>query len=65
MKKDVSELNDVITVDDICVVLGIGRNTAYQLLKSGEIPSRRIKRKYIIPRKALIFYVENVCSDKI
>lgn len=65
MKKDISELNDVITVDDICVVLGIGRNTAYQLLKSGEIPSRRIKRKYIIPRKALIFYVENVCSDKI
>ena len=65
MKKDISELNDVITVDDICVVLGIGRNTAYQLLKNGEIPSRRIKRKYIIPRKALIFYVENVCSDKI
>ena len=65
MKKDISELNDVITVDDICVVLGIGRNTAYQLLKSGEIPSRRIKRKYIIPRKALILYVENICSDKI
>lgn len=30
--------NELLTIDELCKVLQIGRNTAYQLLNSGFIP---------------------------
>lgn len=49
---------DVLEVKDICSVLRIGRKTAYQLLKSGKIPNRRIGRKYKIRKDAVIDYLQ-------
>jgi len=40
---------DVVTVNQLCKMLGIGRNTAYSLLKSGRLKSVRIGIKYRIP----------------
>ena len=34
-------------------ILGIGRNTAYELVRSGQIRSIRIGRKIRIPRDAV------------
>jgi excisionase family DNA binding protein len=42
----------------MCVVLRIGRKTAYSLLQSGEIPYRRIGRNYKIRKDAVIAYLE-------
>lgn len=49
---------DVITVDDLCEILRIGRNSAYKLLRSNEIPSRRLMGKYIIPKTGVIHFLE-------
>ena len=44
---------DVISVDELCEILHIGRNTTYKMLRSQEIPNIRIgSKKYIIPKKA-------------
>ncbi len=50
--------NDVLTVDDVAQILHIGKNTVYRLLNTGEIHSRRIGKKYIIPKKCVIDYIE-------
>jgi excisionase family DNA binding protein len=49
--------NDILTVEELCEVLKIGKNTAYILLKSGEIKSVKIGRVYKIPKKNIIKYL--------
>jgi excisionase family DNA binding protein len=49
---------DVMSVADLCSVLNIGRNTAYRLLKSGDIKSVRIGNVHKIPKARVIEYLE-------
>ena len=49
----VEELPLVLRVEDLSMVLGIGRNTAYELVRSGQIRSIRIGRQLRIPRDEL------------
>ena len=49
---------DVVTVKELCHMLQIGKNTAYDLLNSGGIPSIRIGRKRLIPKTYVIEYVD-------
>lgn len=51
------ELPLTLTVTDLMRVLGIGRNTAYNLVNSGEIYSIKVGRQVRIPRQALIDYM--------
>ncbi len=62
-KTDISKLHDIIDINDICNVLGVGRNTAYSLLQNNHIASKKIKRKYIIPKKSLIRYINNIADE--
>ena len=48
---------DVLTVEELCEALKIGKRLAYSLLKEGTIPSRRIGRIYRIPKNAIIDYL--------
>ena len=43
----------VLTAEETAKCLGIGMNKIYELLTAGVIPSRRVGRKYLIPRLAL------------
>lgn len=47
----------VLTVDSLMQVLGIGRNTAYELVRSGQIKALRIGNSYRIPRSELIRFL--------
>lgn len=49
--------SDVLTVDELRVVLQIGKNAAYSLLRSGELKHIRIGSSYRIPKPYLIEYV--------
>ncbi len=40
-------------VDEVALMLDIGRSTAYDAVRRGEIPSVRIGRRIVIPRQAL------------
>lgn len=42
-----------LTVEEAARVLGIGRNSAYEAVRRGEIPTIRIGRRFIVPRMAL------------
>ena len=50
---------DVMTVEQLAEVLGIGKNSAYALIKSHEVGSRRIGRKIIIPKSCVIDYLQS------
>lgn len=50
---------DVLTVDDVKDILGIGKNKAYELVRSGKIESLEIGKKYRIPKVFLINYINN------
>lgn len=51
------ELPLTLRVEDLMPVLGIGRNTAYELVRCGKIRSIRIGRQLRIPKDALIEYL--------
>jgi len=42
-----------LTIEEMSLTLGIGRNSAYEAVKRGDIPSIRIGRRILIPTKAL------------
>ena len=42
-----------LTVEEAAALLGIGRNSAYQAVASGQLPVLRIGRRLLVPRAAL------------
>ncbi len=53
-----NEYSDIITVDELCEMLRIGRNKAYDLLRNGEIKAFRSGRLWIISKQAVEEYVK-------
>lgn len=47
------ELPLTLRVEDLMPILVIGRNTAYELVRSGQIRSIRIGRQLRVPKDAL------------
>lgn len=54
-----NDLPVVLSVPQLAEVLQIGRNSAYDLVKSGQIRSIRIGRTIRIPQAALLEYLNN------
>ncbi|MDD7927405.1 helix-turn-helix domain-containing protein [Actinomycetospora chibensis] len=42
----------VYTVAQVAGLLGVGRGTAYELIRAGKIPAKQIGRRWIVPREA-------------
>ena len=42
-----------VTVEEAARLLGIGRNSAYEAVRRGELPVIRLGRRYLVPRAAL------------
>lgn len=40
---------EVLTVEEVMKVLGIGRRAAYAGVRSGQIPSIRVGRRFLVP----------------
>lgn len=55
---DPKEKCEMISVEEMCRILSIGRNTAYQLLKEGKIEVFRIGRRWKIPRESILKYIK-------
>lgn len=53
-----SEYPEVLTVDDVKTILRIGRNKAYNLVKT-EIPHFQLGKIYCIAKSDLINYINN------
>lgn len=44
---------ETLTVAEAASVLGIGASTVYRALRAGEIPSSRIRGRWLIPRQGI------------
>ena len=53
------EYPDIFTVENLAHALGIGRNAAYELVRSHRIASIRIGRRYCIPKIYVMDYIHN------
>lgn len=54
---NIEQLPLVLRVDDLMLVLKIGRNAAYDLVRSGKIKALRIGNSYRIPRSELLRFL--------
>ena len=57
-----TEYIDIITIDELCELLMIGRTTAYKLLRSGEVKAFKIGKVWKISRVALERYIKQRSS---
>ncbi len=44
---------ELLTMDEVCIVLQLSRNTVYELARSGDVPTIRLGRQLRTPRAAL------------
>lgn len=51
------EYGDMLSIDDVMEMLGIGRNSVYELLNIGELKGFRIKGKWKITKRAVVEYI--------
>lgn len=49
----------IISADEAAKLLGINRNTLYEAANDGEIPCRRIRRKFLFVREVLIAWLKH------
>ena len=60
MKPKYTSLDELplsLRVEDLIPILDIGRNTAYELVRSGKIRSIKVGRQLRIPRNAVIAFL--------
>ncbi len=52
----VTELSErvVLTVEEAALFLGLGRSAVYEACRRGELPTRRLGRRILIPVPALL-----------
>ena len=50
----------ILSLEELCEQLTIGRNAAYNLLRTGQIKAFRIKRIWKIPQSSINEYVKTV-----
>ncbi len=48
---------DVVSVAQLCEMLKIGKDKAYELLRDGIIKSVKIGKKFIIPKKSVVEFL--------
>ena len=61
MKTDYRSFNDLpltLTVEEAGKVLRVGRNTAYELVRSGQLRSIKIGRQLRIPKGELVRFLK-------
>lgn len=54
--------DELITVEELCQILMIGKNMAYRLLRSSEIKCFKISREWKIPRRSVYEYIQHQCK---
>ena len=46
-----------LTVEETALLLGVGRSVAYEAARRGELPSRRLGRRVVVPVPALLVWL--------
>lgn len=59
-----SEGRLVVSVTEAADLLGISRGLAYELARAGELPSLRLGRRLVVPRAALLTWLERAAKPR-
>jgi len=54
---------DIVSVEQIMNMLGIGKSSVYALLQSNQIHNVKVGRKYIVPKQSVVDFVSGVCYN--
>lgn len=54
----------IMEIDGLCEMLGIGKNTAYQLLNDQEIDAFKVGTVWKIPKKSVEEFIERKCNER-
>lgn len=57
-----TNLPDILTIKETALHLRIGLNSAYRLVRRGDIKSVRVGRQHRIPRQAILDYMASNTS---
>lgn len=57
--EDFNSYSMVLTADDVAEILGIGKNSTYDLLRNGEISGFKKKRRWFVPRSAIEKFIND------
>lgn len=60
-----TDYRDMVSIDEMCEMLRIGRNTAYTLLRSGTLGAFKEGRVWKIPKFAVENYIRDRSTRKI
>lgn len=55
----VTEPRATLTVEEAAAILGIGRTLAFELARTGRLPTIRLGRRILVPRAALDRMLDN------
>lgn len=59
------QYNDIVTLDEMAEMLGVGRNHAYLLLKNNQVKSFKNGRSWKVPKLAVVEYIVNSTGIKV
>ena len=59
-----SEGRLVLSVSEAAQLLGISRGLAYDLARAGQLPSLRLGRRLVVPRAALLTWLERAAPPQ-
>ena len=48
------------TVHEAAIILGLGRQLTYALIRTGEIPALRLGKRWLVPRKVVDHLLETL-----
>ena len=51
------EMDEILTPDDACILLKIGKNRLYELLSTNQLKAYRNGRVWRIPKRAITEYI--------
>ena len=51
------EYPEVVTIEDVMEMLGIGRTLAYDIIRNGRLKTVKIGKRYIIPKQSVINFL--------
>jgi len=51
------DYGDLLTIEELCDILSVGKNTAYELLRTRKIKSLKIGRSWKTPKKSVEEYI--------
>ena len=61
-QKALADYEEILTVEDVCNILRIGRKTIYSLLNSNTIENFKIGNTRRIPKQCLLNYINNMVN---